>query len=134
MRMRTHHWWMANIQRTIRAYPDLRARKDAAQAQSVTASYSADPRGGGAGRTTEQAALRGLAPGEEQAIDAIERALADADLKEQEIRKFVQLHYWQGHTMLMISRRMNVSVRTLSRWNGWICRRIAANLGLYFER
>ena len=66
-RVRTHHWWMANIQRTIRAYPDLRARKDAMQAQSVTASYSADPRGGGTGRTTELAALRGLAPGEEQA-------------------------------------------------------------------
>ena len=132
--MRTHHWWMANIQRTIRAYPDLRARKDAMQPQSVTASYSADPRGGGAGRSTEQAALRWLAPGEEQALDAVEKALDDADTRTREIREFIKMHYWRGYTMTAVSVRMCVSVGTLTNWNGWVCRRVAANLGLYQEK
>lgn len=122
---------MANVQRTIRAYPELRERKDAIQAQSVTAAYSSEPRGGSAGRSTEQAALRGLAPAEEAALNAVDLALAEADLKGPEIRKFVQMHYWQGATMEHTAYWLNVSRQTVIYWNRMLTRRVASLLGLY---
>lgn len=125
---------MVNVQRIIRAYPELRKRKDAAQIQSTTASYSAQPRGGGAGRSTEMAALRGLEPEEERYLDAINLALDDADLRGPEIRKLVQLHYWRGYTMQATATVLHVTRITASRYNGWICRKVASNLGLYHEK
>ena len=125
---------MVNVQRIIRAYPELRRRKDAAQLQSTTASYSAQPRGGGAGRSTEMAALRGLEPEEERYLDAVLLALDEADLKGTEIRKLVQLHYWKGYTMQATATVLHVTRITASRYNGWICRKVASILGLYHEK
>ena len=133
--MNSKYWWMINVHRTIRAYPELRMRKDDTQRQSIIASYSSDPHGGsGAKRNTEMAALRGLAPAEEAALDAIEQSLAEADLRSPEIRRMVKLHYWDGWTMEQIARSMHVSRETVIRWNGWIVRKIAARMGLYVKR
>lgn len=132
--MHSKYWWMANVQRIIRAYPELRERKDATQQQSTTASYSAQPRGSGAGRTTEMAALRGLEPEEERYMDAILMALDYADLRGPEIRRLVQLHYWRGYSMQATANTLHVTMVTASRWNGWICRKVAALLGLYVEQ
>lgn len=129
--MRSKHWWMANVQRIIKEYPELRQRKDEAQKQSTTAAYSADPRGGGTGRTTEMAALRSLAPEEERCLTAVDLALADADIRGPEIRRYVQLHYWRGIKTGDVADIMHVAPCTCVRWNQWLVRKVAQILGLY---
>lgn len=71
------HWWRPNVERALRVYPYLKAAKQAAQAQSVTPSYSGMPRGGGTSRSTENAALRHFSPQEEKLLDAVDRAIAE---------------------------------------------------------
>jgi len=71
------HWWRPNVERALHVYPYLKAAKQDAQAQSVTASYSGMPRGGGPSRSTENAAMRMLSPQEEKLVDAVDRAIAE---------------------------------------------------------
>lgn len=73
--MKYANWYHANVVRVVRAYPWLKAQKDAKQAQSVTANYSGEPRAPGPSRSAENAALRQLAPAEEEALQAVESAL-----------------------------------------------------------
>ena len=71
------HWWRPNVERALRVYPYLKAAKQAAQAQSVTPSYSGMPRGGGTSRSTENAALRHFSPQEEKLLNAVDRAITE---------------------------------------------------------
>lgn len=71
------HWWRPNVERALHVYPYLKAAKQDVQAQSVTASYSGMPRGGGPSRSTENAAMRMLSPQEEKLVDAVDRAIAE---------------------------------------------------------
>lgn len=65
------------MERALRVYPYLKAAKQAAQAQSVTPSYSGMPRGGGTSRSTENAALRHFSPQEEKLLNAVDRAITE---------------------------------------------------------
>ena len=70
-------WWRPNVGRALRIYPYLKAAKQAAQAQSVTPSYSGMPRGGGSSRSTENAALRHFSAQEEKLLSAVDRAIEE---------------------------------------------------------
>lgn len=72
------YWWRPNVERLLKVYPYLKAREREGHAQAVTPAYSAVPGGGGARRTTEDAALkRPLNAREEEAVRAIERAMEE---------------------------------------------------------
>ena len=73
--MRNAYWYHTIVRRVAQAYPELKARKEELQGQSVTANYSGEPRARGPTRSAENAALRQLAPAEEEALEAVERAL-----------------------------------------------------------
>ena len=58
-----HYDWWTNATRMIRNYPARKQEHEALTAQNVTADLSGMPHGsGGAGRSTEIAALREMAP------------------------------------------------------------------------
>ena len=112
----------------------LRMLKDAAQAQSVTASYSDEPRGGvGNARKTENAALRGLSPAEEEALEAVERALEKVSLWQDGERslELIRAYYFrQDGRFLDCADRLYISERTARRRNAAFLRYVAENLRL----
>ena len=69
-------WW-PYIKNVLRLYPFLKRELDARRSQSVTVRYNKTGEGSGAGRKTEQAALRELDPARQREYDA---ALADLSL------------------------------------------------------
>jgi len=71
------HWWRPNVERALKVYPFLKAKKADMQSGSSTANYSGMPRSGDVSRTTEQLATRQLSPQEEKLIDAVDRAIEE---------------------------------------------------------
>ena len=94
---RPHYDWWVNAIRMIRNYPARKQEHDDITAQAVTADLSGMPHGGGgAGRTTEMAALREMAPAKQAEYDAVRKAiditrlLPNGEIRLQLIRKV----YW----------------------------------------
>ena len=65
------HSWHFIVLRVLRNYPELYKRREQLRSQSITASYSGVPGGGGVSRKTESTALRQLSPREESDLDAV---------------------------------------------------------------
>lgn len=128
---RPRYWWRAVVEKVIRNYPDLRARKNAKQGQAVTPSYSGMPRGGGAGRNTESAALRGLSPREEADLRAVEKAIEEVGRQELggEVLRVVELYHWRGvRNFETIGDMAHMSERTARRRNERFINAVARNL------
>ena len=131
--MKYKNWWHANVIRIIKAYPELRERKDAIQSQSVTANYTPSPRAGGAARAAENVALRQLAPAEEEALEAVEMALERIRLSEsgERIELLIRRYYWQrSGRFLDIAENIGFSERSARRANARFLRAVAVNLRL----
>lgn len=74
MRKQRYNWW-PYVLNMIRDYPIRKRDYDALHQQTITASTSGMPGGGGASRTTEQIAIRQLPAAEQREYDAVARAL-----------------------------------------------------------
>lgn len=96
--MKYRNWYHANVVRVIRVYPFLRTQKLALQRQSLTANYSGEPRGSGTARSAENAAIKTLAPAEEEALEAVERAMEAVRLwPDGELyADLFEAYYWRG--------------------------------------
>lgn len=118
------------MERFIRNYPRMRERKNAIQSQSMTANYSAMPRGGGGSRSTENVALRQLAPGEEYILRAIERAIEDVGRMDngREVLTVVEYVYWMRFTMAEAAEFSHLSERTAQRRADKFVYAVAKNL------
>lgn len=128
--MRAKNWWQVTVMQMLKAYPELRERKDEIQAQSVTANYSGEPRGGGNSRAVENAALISLAPAEERVLEAIESALEELDTMNAIYRKYITLRYWKGYTHTDAAYRISVASSTADRINRICIRTVAKNIRL----
>lgn len=131
---RPRYWWRAVVEKVIRNYPDLRARKNAKQGQSVTASYSGMPRGGGAGRNTESAALRCLSPREEADLRAVEKAIEEVGRQELggEVLRVVELYQWKGvRNFETIGEMLHMGRNTAKRRNERFLYAVAKNMGYH---
>jgi len=112
--------WQAAARRVIKQYPRLHEELRDLQRMSVTPKLTGMPGGGGAGRATEDAALRQLPPEEQAAHDAVERALRMTELfrTAAKRRRLVELVYWrQTHTVYGAGVEIGVSEETAKRWN-----------------
>lgn len=131
--MKYKNWWRFNVIRIVREYPNLRDKKDALQSQSITASYSAEPRGGNTtSRRTENAALRELPPAEETAIRAVEKALEKVALWRDGDRAIALIHayYFKRDGRLGdVAPRFYISEEQARRKNGVFLRYVAQGLG-----
>ena len=116
-----YRWW-GFVRRMIRDYRSLKIQYENLHSQNVTASISGMPRGGGAGRSVENIALKQLPTDDQKAYDAVTRAmeithmLPDGELKCELIRYV----YW-GQTQVRgedVPLVLPVSRRTAIRWHG----------------
>lgn len=112
--------WQAAARRVIKQYPRLHEELRDLQRMSITPRLTGMPGGGGAGRATEDAALRQLPPEEQAAHDAVEHALRMTELfrTAAKRRRLVELVYWrQTHTVYGAGVEIGVSEETAKRWN-----------------
>lgn len=131
--MKYSHWYHANVIRVVRAYPFLREQKDALQSQSVTANYSGEPRAPGPSRSAENAALRSLAPAEEEAIEAVEAALERVRLMRdgERLKDLLEAYYFRREgRFLDCAERRFVPEWTARRRNADFLRFVAEGLRL----
>lgn len=91
-----HFDWWCNATRMIRNYPARKQEHDDLQSQKVTADLSGMPCGGSSGRTTENIALREMAPAKQQEYEAVRKAIdITSMLPNGDIRmKLIKKVYW----------------------------------------
>lgn len=112
--------WQAGARQAARDYPRNHAELLELQRMSVTPRLSGMPGGGGAGRATEDAALRQLPRDRQTAHDAVEHALRMTELfrTAAKRRRLVELVYWRRtHTLYGAGVEIGVSEETAQRWN-----------------
>lgn len=112
--------WRMQATDAARAYPRLHRELGELRHISVTPKLSGSPRGSGAGRSVENAALRTLAPGDQSAHDAVERALRmlKAFRTAEKRRRLVEMVYFRRtHTILGAAVALEVSEVTARQWS-----------------
>lgn len=126
-------WW-GYAKHMARQYPALLAKLAAMQAQSITADYSGQAHGGGASRTTENAALRQLPRAEQEELDAVRLAVDQMVSMPGNGRlrlRIIDLVYWKRtHNLCGAAQAVHVSEATAKRYNGDFLRAVARARGL----
>lgn len=127
-------WW-GFVRRMIRDYPGLKNALTDLRQQTVTASLSGMPGGGGSGRSTETAALRRLPdPDDQAAYEAVAKAVELTALKPggQEKIELIRLMYWARcpKTLAAAADELYISSRTAKRWHAQFVRTVAMCHGL----
>lgn len=123
--------WYPRAVRLIRLYPQLRSRKDSS-CGSITQKYSAVPGGRSPSRTTENAALKQLAPIDDLSLDIVQAAINEAlarphgDLTLEIIRR---VDWDKTHTLENISAVLPVSRMTAQRYRSGFIRLVAKKAG-----
>ncbi len=122
--------WYPRAVRLIRLYPQLRSRKDSSG--SITQRYSPVPGGKSPSRTTENVALKQLAPIDDLSLDIVQAAINDAlvkphgDLTLEIIRR---VDWDRTHTLENISAILPVSRMTAQRYRSGFIRLVAKKAG-----
>lgn len=112
--------WRRPAKDAAYAYPRLRRELAELRSMSVTPKLSGMPRGGGASRSVEDAALRQLPPGERAAFEAVDRALRLLRVfrTAEKRRRLVEMVYFrQSHTIYGAGAVLEVSEVTARQWN-----------------
>lgn len=127
-------WW-GFVRRMIRDYPGLKNALIGLQQQTVTASLSGMPSGGGENRSTETAALRRLPdPDDQAAYEAVAKAVELTALKPggPEKMELIRLMYWARcpKTIYGAADELHISTRTAQRWHAQFVRTVAVCHGL----
>lgn len=125
-------WW-AFVKAMIRDYPTLKEDWQNLHETSITANYSAMPKGGNAGRTVETIALRQMEPDDQKVYDAVSRAIEIMSLLPEGKRRvdMINLCYWVKNPMSLKSAALHlyISERTAKRWHGAFVRCVAKCYG-----
>ena len=131
-----YRWW-GFVRKMIRDYPGLRVDLDDKQAQSVVASMSGMPGGGGSGRSLEVSALQQLEPDDQQCLDAVAKAVEITRLRTdgQERLRLIELMYWvkKPLTIGKAAYQLHISERTAQEWHRNFVRCVAACYGFHVK-
>lgn len=127
-------WW-GYIKAVIRNYPRHFEELHDIKLQSVTASYSGMPGGGGEGRTIEQLAMKTLPYDEQREYDAVAKAncetkweLANADKR----LELINMVYWRGtHTLQGAAMALYIDYETAKRWQQNYIHKVARHMGVF---
>lgn len=126
--------WRPYVINVLRDYPAYKRITADAKSQKVTAQYNKGRGGGGASRTTENAAMRtGLSRQQERELEAVEKAIKTTRRgPDGKIRmKVVELVYFRNtHTIEGAAQKVHVSYNTAWKWTDSFIRRVGDNLGL----
>ena len=125
-------WWPF-VKAMIRDYPKLEKDWNDIHETSITANYSAMPKGGNAGRTVEGIALRQLPSDDQKVYDAVSKAIEITRLLPDGKRRMdmIALAYWTKKPMPLKSAALHlyISERTAKRWHGSFVRCVAKCYG-----
>lgn len=127
------YMWWPFVKAMIRNYPRLeRLWRDTHQT-SITANYSAMPKGGSAGRTVENIALRQMEPDDQKVYDAVSRAIELTRILPDGKRRMdmIALVYWSAKPIALKTAALHlyISERTAKRWHGSFVRCVAKCYG-----
>ncbi len=126
--------WRPYVINVLRDYPVYKRIERDAHGQKITAQYNKGRGGGGASRTTEQAALRsGLTRQQQRELEAVERAISNTSRgPDGKIRlKVVELVYFRDtHTIEGAAQQVHVCYNTAWKWTDTFVRLVGKNLGL----
>ena len=116
-----HYDWWVNATRMIRNFPARKQEHDDLLAPTVTANLSGMPGGGEAHRTTEDVALRQMAPAKQQEYDAVSRAINITEQMPNGLQRLelIRLIYWTGtkRTIVKASSKVHIAEATAWRWH-----------------
>lgn len=129
-----YNWW-GYIRAVIRNYPGHHEDLYDSKLQSVTASYSAMPRGGGAGRGVENLAIRTLPMDEQKEYDAVlgaAREVMRQFTNGAERLKLIDMVFWsQTYTLQGAAQQIPVSYETAKRWQRDFIIRVAKRMDIF---
>ena len=112
------HWWRPNVERELKAYPELKRKKNELQKVTTTPVYGPTTHGPGVSDPTASAALRQLPDIEERVVSSIDAAIEET-LKcsdGQEVMRLINMVYFkQSHTLTGAAMAAYVSMRTAHR-------------------
>lgn len=126
------HWWWPHIKAAIRIYPELLGRWEEIKTISVTPNYSSIGHGSGISNPTEQVALRLLPEKDQEAFDAVRKAIEETKREKngQEKLEMIRLVYWKhSHTLAGAAMEIGIEERTTWDWNGDFIRLVAVHSG-----
>ncbi len=116
-----YRWW-GFARRMIRDYQGIKLAMDDLHSQTITASMSAMPRGGGAGRTVENVALRELPQDDQKVYDAVTQAIEITRRMPGGNERLAMIRdiYWgkENYKIKDAAIHAHVSVPTAKRWHG----------------
>lgn len=125
-------WW-SFARRMIRDYPALKSAWNELHTQSVVASMSGMPRGGGNGRTLESVALRRLPEEDQKDFDAVSRAIEQTELMADGRRHIdlISLVYWSKRNLLLkdAATKLHISEQTAKLWHRDFVRLVGKHRG-----
>lgn len=125
-------WW-GYARNMIRAYPARKREYEELHEQSITASMSGMPGGGGVSRGTEDIAIRELPATKQREYEAVKRAVETTlQLPNGSQRvKIIDLVYWKrSHTVEGAAMRVGYSTDRGKQIHGEFVRLVARNYGL----
>lgn len=127
-------WW-GYIKAVIRNYPGHHENLYDTKMQSVTASYSGMPRGGGEGRAIEQLALRTLCMDEQKEYDAVFGAARDTMREfwngEQRLELINMVFWKRTHTLHGAAMALFIDYETAKRWQQNFIQKVARRMGIF---
>lgn len=127
-----YDWW-PYAKGMIRRYPELREQYADLHSQSVTASYSGMPHGGGVGRPIEALAIRELPTNSQREYEAVRRAIETTERYRngRERLRVIKLVLWdRSHTLEGAALMVPCSWRTAAQWHGEFIKLTAKYYGL----
>lgn len=127
-----YRWW-GFARSMIRDYPSLYAQWKDLHEQSITACDSGTGGGGGVSRKTEQVALRTLPADDQEAFDAVRRAIELTNLQKdgKQRMKLIALMYWARSPLTMgdAAYKIPIADSTAKRWHGTFVRLVGKCYG-----
>lgn len=130
-----YDWW-PYVKGMIRRYPALKEQYEDLHSQSVTASYSGMPRGGGGGRALESLAVRELPSTQQREFEAVRRAIKTTEryYNGADRLKVIRLVLWdRSHTLEGAAQVVPCSYMTARRYHCDFIIHVAKNYGLLDE-
>lgn len=128
-----YKWW-TYARNMIYDYPSLCRAHNESLRQKVTASYSGQPGGVEASRTTENTAVNTMSRNDYLEYDAVHSAIAQTKESANGAAKInmIRLMYWaRTHTLQGAAQAIHVSYATARRWHVAFVRKVGENYGFF---
>ena len=112
--------WRKNARDIIKDYPRLKRKEAELRLVSIMPAMTGIPSSHKVSRTTEDAAIKGLPPEEQKALDAVNQAIITTGrYRNGSLRlKIIELVFWTGsHTLDGAAMKCNVSNQTAYNWH-----------------